>query len=184
MATELKQEPKPAPIHEEFAEPAGPPKSYRTLATLAFVSLILCQMLALYLVLPTKPPYGSTAPTEDTKPPDVEVKKPTVEKSIHEGKPFTVQNMRGGDSKETFTVKIDVAVLEADDRQFDARYATRTAQINDRVTAILTATSTEERQEAGHAAIKEKLKRGLNSVLGTPWVRQVYFSGVEIDVQQ
>jgi len=183
MAKDPKQEQKPVPTPEVPAEPVGPPKSYRMLATLGFVSLILCQVIVLFLILPARSPYGGTEQSiVNPKLPGSVSQKPMVEKSIFEGKSFEVRNLRD-DSTEKFTVKIDVAVFTSDGIKFDKQYESRTAQIHDRVTSILTATATRERQEPGLTTIKEKLRRGLNDALGTPWVQEVYCTGVEIDIQ-
>ena len=109
-------------------------------------------------------------------------KKPVVEKPINEGKPFKVNNIRADqDMTESFTIQIDVRIFKADERKFDKQYKDRTAAIISRITEILRATTTEERLEAESTAIKEKVKRGINEVLGDPWVQQVLCSKVEID---
>jgi TPR repeat protein len=114
-------------------------------------------------------------------PQDIGAPKPMVEKSISE-KPFIVKNLRG-DTTEKFTVRIDVVVHKADNYKFDILHDERKAQIVDCITSILQATTTEERMEAGLMVFKEKVKRGINDVLGTPYVQQVLCSGVELDVQ-
>ena len=183
MAKDPKQEQKPAPAPEIPPEPVRPPKSYRMLAMIAFVNLVLFQAILLFLLLPTKSPYDiSKQQIDNTKPPDVAPSQPIVERPINEGKPITVKNVQG-DSSVTFKVKVDVAVLIVDSSKFDKQYLARTAQIIDRASGILRATTSEERQEAGLTTIKEKLKRGFNEALGTPWVQYVYCSGVELDVQ-
>jgi len=150
---------------------------------LAFVSLILFQAILLFLMLPTRSPFDtSKQPIDNTKPPDLEPPKSIVERPIHEGKPITVKNVQG-DSSVTFKVKVDVAVLTVDSGKFDKQYLARAAQITDCASGILRATTSEERQEAGLTAIKEKLKRGFNEALGTPWVQYVYCAEVELDVQ-
>ena len=97
----------------------------------------------------------------------------TVEIPIREGEKFTVSNLRNGEN-ETFSVSLFVQVRRSEQSRFTRVYDQRTNEITDRIISILGATTTAERQEIGYTAIKEKVRRGINDVLGTPWVQQVF----------
>jgi len=49
---------------------------------------------------------------------------------------------------------------------------------------VLHTSTTEERKEAGNMAIKERLKRAINDVIGMPWVREVIFTEISHEVVQ
>jgi poly(3-hydroxybutyrate) depolymerase len=106
----------------------------------------------------------------------------TVEREIGDGKPFKVLDARN-DVTEKFTVAIAVQIAQTDARDFDRRYNQCKIEIIDRIVAVLRASTTAERQEAGLAAIKERLKSNINEVLGTPWVQAVFCTGVEFEMQ-
>jgi predicted esterase/flagellar basal body-associated protein FliL len=112
----------------------------------------------------------------------VAVNVPMVEKELNDGKPFIVKTVRG-ETTEKFSVSLAIVVLRTDSTNLDRQYEQKKNQIADRIAAILRATTTEERSEAGLTAIKEKLKRGINDVLGVPLVQAVYCTSVELDVQ-
>jgi len=183
-----------ASAFDEEAEPLGPPRSYRLQIVVGFASLFLFQLFIFWMLLPPRtvvqtnvginPVEGvSGYETPNVTPPDIGSKKKTQEKTINDGKPIRVNNLRDDDINETFTIKIDVLVNQADGYKFDTQYKARTAQIMERITTILKATTTVERQEAGSTAIKEKLKIGINEVLGTPLVQQVFCTQPDLQRQ-
>ena len=187
MAKEQKQEQNPPPV-PDVPEAAGPPKSYRLYISLGFVSLILFQMILLFLLLPAKPPPSNRGITvgEDFKsnvgePQSVIRSDPTVEIQIGDRNTFSIKDTRG-DGVETFSLEMHVVIRERDKRSFDRRHERCTIEVIDRANGVLRASSTDERKEAGNTAIKERVKREINLVLGTPWVQQVLFTRVVHEV--
>ena len=189
MAKEQKQEnPPPAP---DAPEAAGPPKSYRLYIALGFVSLILLQIILVFLMIPAKQPvpqvgadvvngtsnFGNVS-SEPTNPLPVE---PTLEIPIGDKNTFKIRTNRG-DSTDSFSVVMTVIIRKADERAFNRRYPLCTMQVLDRATMIINASTTEERREPEHTAIKERVRRGINEVLGMPWVQRVLFTEVNHEV--
>ena len=106
---------------------------------------------------------------------------PTVEKLLDAGKAFKMRTTRG-DRTEHFSVMIHVSIKKADESRFQRRYDQCMHEIIDRVTGLLAASTPDERMEAGYPRLKEKVKKGINEMLGTPWVQQVLFSDVVYEV--
>ena len=192
MAKEQKQEQKSAPAPEIVPEAVGPPKSYRLQITLALVSLILFQMAVLWVLLPPRNVVQKHIGTNvlngvegfddpNIVPEDIGNKIPMVERQIGE-KEFKVKNVHN-EANETFSLTMHVKVRKADAKKFDARYLICMNEIIDRVTGILHASTPQERGEVGLAAIKEKAKRAINAVLGTPWVQEVLCSNPSFESQ-
>ena len=100
-----------------------------------------------------------------------------AEIQIGDNNTFKVSDLRG-DVIETFSVVIHVSVLKADMRQFERQYYVRENKVIDRVTTVLRASTTEERQEAGNMAIKERIVTAINDVLEMPWVQEVFFTHI------
>ena len=182
MAKEQKQPEQVLPP-EAGPEMVGPPKSYRLQILLAFVSLILFQMIILWLLLPTPPPRpqlgigpgdegnGFDAPRllEVT---DLTNREPMVERSLNEGRLIKIKSPQG-EVQETFSVSVALKIRKVDAGKFDKRYSDCTSEILDCVRSILFASTEKERKEANLASIKEKMKREINFVLGAPWVQAV-----------
>ena len=110
------------------------------------------------------------------------VQESIIEKQIGDGKSFKVKTIRN-EATETFSVTIHVTIQKANAKQFENRYKACEIEITDRVTAILHASSPAERMESGLLTIKEKIKRSINDVLGTPWVLNVLCSNITYEVQ-
>ncbi|MDR0521277.1 MAG: hypothetical protein LBH00_05435 [Planctomycetaceae bacterium] len=190
MAKDTKQEQKPEAAPNPAAEvPAGPPKSYRMQITLGFVCLILFQMIVLWMLLPSPQkittekgyvigPNGQPAP-DIPDPGTLSKREPMVEKPITD-KVFKVSSIQG-ETTVKLTVMVHVQIRKADERKFDRRYADCTNEVADQVTSTLTASSNDERNEVGHVAIKERIKKVINEVLGTPWVQSVFFTDWNVE---
>jgi flagellar basal body-associated protein FliL len=176
----------PAPA-ADVAE-AGPPKSYRLYMILGFVSLILFQMIVLFLVVLALP-TGQTSPEEGlrvtdgpgtydgpsatTGPPVVRQRDAVVERLIGT---FTVKHVRN-EANESLALTMHVTIRQGREaRNFDIRFEACKQQIIDRVTNILNVSTPAERSEAGNTTLKERSKRAINEVLGTPWVQEVLIS--------
>jgi hypothetical protein len=191
MAKEKKQEPKTAP--EEAAEvPAGPPKSYRLQVTLGLAGLILFQMIVLWLLLPSRKDVEANIglnvlegvgnfEVPNMVPPEIVKKDPMVEKSLRE-QPFKIKDVNQ-ETNVTLIVTVAVKIRKADERQFDKRYPACTSEVLDRITTIFVASTDDERHEVGLTGIKEKIKRGINEVLGMPWVQEVFCTDFSLESQ-
>jgi len=107
---------------------------------------------------------------------------PMFEIPIGDRNSFKISNVRNG-GNEKFSVNIHVSVKKADAGKFQRRYEQCINEIIDRVTVVLVRSTTEERTEAGHTAIKERVQKAINEVLGTPWVQKVFFSEIYHNVQ-
>jgi len=99
-----------------------------------------------------------------------------VEKQIGPG-PISVRIPRG-DMNETFTLTMHVTVREREQWRFDAEYERRMHQIIASVENVMRAATSEERTEVGHAGIRERSRRVINDVLGTPFVNDVFLTNV------
>ena len=191
MAKEQKQEsPPPA---SEVLEVVGPPKSYRLYIVLGFVSLILFQTIALGMLvswLAKQPPpeigldvangrgnFGDVS----NEPSSPISRDPVVEKAIGDRTTFKIRTPRG-DTTDSFSLVMHVTVRRTDERAFDKRYAECTIAVIDRATAVLCASTREEREEAERTAIKERVKKAINEVLEMPWVQQVFFTEIVHEV--
>ena len=185
MAKEQKQEtPPPEP---EVPEVAGPPKSYRLYIVLGFVSLMLFQMIVLGVILSS---LAKQSPTRDgglvidgeynkTPGPPGDPIKAADQETIQIGDQNTFKfSETRRDGTETFSLHLYVSVLKTDKRKFDPQYALCMIEVIDRVSAELRVSTTEERKEAGNTAIKARVKKTINDVLGSPWVQQVFFTNV------
>jgi len=189
MAKELK------PIQDTESDSAvpevqGPPKSYRLHITLGFVSLILFQVILLWLILPAKQSptryRGGLDPTTGTRgfedsapiPPGIIKPEDVVERSINGGRAFTGKiTKKGSDVTESYSLVMHVTVKSKEAKKFDKRYADCQQTIIDRVSGMLRINVAEYYYEAGHTTLKEKAKKEINGVLGTPWVQSVLISG-------
>lgn len=178
-----------ANVGNEFV---GPPKSYRLQIALGFAALILFEMIVLWLLLPSRGSVGAgvgldpvtgVGGFEDSAlvPPKIGQAEKMVERPIKEGA-FTVKSIRN-EANETFSVVIRVKIRDADAKKFDKRYEACTYEIIDSVTTILDASTSDERMEAARTTIKEKVKRAVNEVLGTPWVQAVLFEDPSVSAQ-
>jgi hypothetical protein len=103
--------------------------------------------------------------------------KPLVEFMIGDENTFNVTDSRG-DTTESFSLVMHVIVRKQDERAFSERYEHCKTDVIDRVAAILHESTTEERREAEHTAIKERVRREINKVLKMPWVNTVLFTHV------
>ena len=100
-----------------------------------------------------------------------------VEIPIGDSSTFVVTNVRD-DMTETFSLTMYVQVQQRDSRHFERRFEQSKIEVIDRITAILHDSSMDERRESGLIIIKERVKRTINEVLGTPWVQQIFFSDI------
>ena len=191
MAKEQKQEQNPGPGLDAVPEAAAPPKSYRLYAILGFVSLILFQMTVLWLILPPKesqPDIGidvndgtSNFSSVSPIPPAVIKKEDMTENQIGDKNSFKITNARDGEN-EKFSVSLIVQVRKQDQYYYNLRYQNCMNEIINNVSGILRASTTDERREANHTAIRERVKNEINLVLGTSWVQQVFFLDVVHEV--
>jgi len=188
MAKEQKQE-NPTPV-PEVPEVVGPPKSYRLYVSLGFVCLILFQVIIVLLIMPAKQelPLRGVGPEDGTTFNNVPEqrtiirKEEMVERQIGEKNTFKIRTPRPNDMNDAFSVVIHVTVRKSDVKAFDNRYAQRTITVIDRATAVLDASTTEERGEATRTAIKERVKKKINEVLENTWVQEVLFTEVVHEV--
>ena len=183
MAKEQKP-PESAPAPDAAPETVGPPKSYRLQIMLGFVCLILFQTIVLAVVVSalvkkdTETPGMSTTgmpgdfDTPKTVPPDIGKKEKTVERTIGE-KAFKVK-VPEGENQVTFSTSVHVQIRDKDGKAFDRRYPEVMHEVEDTINIVLKGSTSDERMEAATTTIKEKIKKEINRVLGTPWVLQVF----------
>ena len=189
MAKEQKQEQVPVPAPEEN-EGLGPPKSYRMQITLGIVSLILFEMIILWLLLPPRTqvqadmglrpgnmPNGIDS--AGTVPAGIGKREAMVERALQDNA-FVVQDVRG-DYNEKLSLVMHVQIRKNDAANYDKRFDLCKFEIISSITTILSASSSEERAEASRTAIREKSKAAINNILGTNWVQQVFVSDVKYD---
>jgi len=179
MAKEQKQTQDSAHV-PDTSTALGPPKSYRLYVTLGLAAVILCQMIVLWLLLPSRnaaqgqmvsgPPLMTASSSE-----------PMVEVPLQKD-PFKVKQVRGEET-ENLTLRMYVLVKKKDASKFTKQYAQYTQRVIDGVEEILHASSRAERQEPGRNTIKEKSKKEINEVLGTPLVQQVLISEYNFSVE-
>jgi hypothetical protein len=195
MAKEQKQEQTSA-FAPDGTEALGPPRSYRLYIVLGFASLILFQMLMLYILLPGRTPAqinGGIRAGEgpgvfdDTNPVPADVgKRETLqEKPIGEKTTFKFKQTFDGTTASVSAV-IHVKVLKADAYKFETEYTNRMAEIIDAVLKILrgaAVATSEDYQEIGNTALKEKVQKAINAVLPKPYVKQVFFTELNYEVQ-
>jgi hypothetical protein len=105
----------------------------------------------------------------------------TVDRQLNESH-FKIKTVRNG-AVETFSMGLHVKIRKADAAKFDKRYKECTNEVIDQVTIVLMASSVEERKEPTLTSLKEKVKRAVNEVLGTPWIQDVLCSDVSFEVQ-
>jgi len=105
-----------------------------------------------------------------------------VEMQIGDGSTFVVTNVRD-DGNETFSLTMFVSIQQRDALRFERRFEQCKNEVFDRVATVLRESSRDERLEAGHTAIKERVKQTINDVLGTPWVQQVLFTEITLAVE-
>ena len=98
-----------------------------------------------------------------------------VEKPVNNGLPFKMRFLEEGGYEE-LSVTIYFAIRKTDERWFDRRYKEHEQEIFDKIATILRASSPEERLEGGLSAIKERISRTVNEILGDPIVWQVFFT--------
>ena len=156
------------------------PKSFRLYTTLGLSSLIVCQMIVLWLLLPSRnaaqehvgvdPPTGVVPSSEQL-----------VEISL-QNDPFKVKQLRG-DEMENLTLRIHVLVKKKEASKFSRQHEQYTQRVIDRVGEILHSSSRAERQERGLNALKEKTKQGINETLGTSIVQKVLVSEYSFSVE-
>ena len=184
MAKEQKQ-PEPPPVPDVPAA-TGPSKPYRLYITLGFVCTILFEVIIMFLLIPAKPVEQRTGSSEidphnignvSGAPQPVIKSEAMVECPIGDKNTFNITNVRD-DGSEVFKVTINVKIRKADAGKFNLQYELCKNEIIDRVTVILNASTTAERKEAEHTAIKERVKRAINEVLGQPWIQTVFFSEI------
>ena len=101
-----------------------------------------------------------------------------VERQI--GDTFKIRNVRDY-GHENFSLIMYVTIRKEDERAFDRQYEQARIELIDRVTAVLYASTTEEREAM--TAIKERVEQTINEVLGTPWVQQVLFTEITLEVE-
>jgi hypothetical protein len=172
MAKEQNPVQNPALAPDASAVPVSP-RSYRLYISLGFAGLILCQMIVLWLLLPSRNTVREQAGSDP--PPDAtQSSEPMVEVPLQKD-PFKVTQLRG-DEKENLTLRMHVLVKKKESSKFARQYEQYTQRVIDRVGDVLYATSRAERQEEGLHVLKEKSKRGINEALGTPLVQQVLIS--------
>jgi len=193
MAKEQKPPETAAPTPDAAPEATGPPKSYRLQIALGFVSLILFQMIVLVIALSvlTKKIQDDPgievngAPTNfdkpGTVPENIGTKEPLTEKTIGD-KAFKVKVPEGEDNV-TFSTSIHVQIRVKDAKAFDQRYAQCMHEIEDKINMILKASTREERMEAPLTAIKEKIKKEVNRILGPSYVLQVFCTEFSYETQ-
>ena len=185
MAKEQKKEPDPPPV-PDVPEVAGPPKSYRLYIALGFVSLILFQMIVLGLLLsliaqqpPVRQgiPKGDPYPDTAGDPENVIMTMPTDTIAIGDKNTFKFTQDRDGGT-ETFSLMMHVVVLKSDASKFNKQYENSTIAVISSASDVIRASTTEERKEATYTAIRARVKKKINEVLGTPWVQRVFFTEV------
>ena len=98
--------------------------------------------------------------------PERMVKKTIGDKALEVKFPLDKNNI-------TLSMFVHVQVRDRDVMSFDKRYKECNTEIEDHIVIILSASTVEERMEASLTTIKEKMKRAINEVLGTPWVTGV-----------
>jgi hypothetical protein len=103
----------------------------------------------------------------------IESRVPMMEIPIYGGNPFKFRRARGG-SAETVSLTMHVVIRKTDEAAFKSRYKQCKNELDDRVAEIMHAFSLHEYAEVGHLTLKEKAKKAINEVLGTPWVQQVF----------
>ncbi|MDR0608905.1 MAG: hypothetical protein LBG58_02250 [Planctomycetaceae bacterium] len=182
-----KEKPKPEPEPIAVAEETPPPpKSYRIHVLLGLVIVALAQTTFLYFLLPSQDRIKKELlkirevlnnddiyiPTEPVATTDLQ-KAPIVEKPL--GEKFKVQSIRQGSEQITdvFTVTIIVQIQKKDETAYDKIYAERQNAIRDAVTIVLRASSLDDRNQVSLEAIRRKVKKAINEVLGISYVQGV-----------
>ena len=181
MAKEPKQEPAQAPA-PEVPEALGPPKSYRLYTTLGFVSLILFQVIVLWILLPprvqnTDGPglrIGGPYDINDVSPapPGIGPTGKLPENQIGEDTTFKFQRTKNEET-ESIALIMYVRVLNANNSKFLAEYEDRKNTIIDGVLKMLRAATPEDFQDASGTALREKAKNTINNLLSKPYVQDV-----------
>jgi len=97
--------------------------------------------------------------------------------------PFKVKQLRD-EKTENLSLRMYVVVRKKESSKFTRQYEQSTQRVIDCVSNILYASSRAERQEQGRNAIKERLKKGINDVLGTPLVQEVLISEYSFSVDE
>ena len=159
-----------------------PPKSFRIQIILGIFSFFLFQIIIIWLLLP---PLTSVKGNVGLRPgdipngmdnvplapPDISPSETLVARPLKSGA-FKVSDIRD-DMNEEFTLVMHVMIREKDADKFDILFNKRKPEILDRITTILRMSTSQEREEADSTSIKEKSKKEINEVLGTPWVQKV-----------
>jgi predicted esterase/flagellar basal body-associated protein FliL len=105
-----------------------------------------------------------------------------IEMPIGDRNTFKMRTNRGNGT-EDFSVVVHVAIRGSDERTFNRRYEQATIEIIDRIMMVLNASTIEERRVPGLTTIKERAKRTINEALGTPWVRDVFFTEIVHEIR-
>jgi hypothetical protein len=192
----MAKEPKPTELAStpapDVVATLGPPKSYRLQIMLGFVGLILFQMIVLWMLLPSRTvvranmginPLDGVVGIDDVSSVagDLIPKEEMVELPV-QNDPFKVTQLRGEET-ERLTLRMHVVVRKKEERAFTRQYEQFRMRILDRVESVLTLSTRAERQETGHTAIKERSKKAINEVLGTPWVQEVLIAEFSFTVE-
>ena len=192
MAKEQKQE-QAAPPAPEHTEALGPPKSFRLYIVLGFFSLILFEVLILWIALPGRTPATINAgvnagelPTgidnANTVPPDIGVQKNLIEKPIGEKNTFHFKKTEDGTTTSVSLI-MNVKIQKADEAKFDKEYTAHTSEIIEAVTKELWAAKREDYLEVNRTAIKERTKKAINALFTSPYVKQVVITEVNYEEQ-
>ena len=179
MAKEQKPE-QYAEFAPDFSAVSRPPKSFRLYTTLGLTGLIMCQMIVLWLLLPSR--NAAQEHTGVTPPPSVALSSAAMVEVPLQKDPFKVKQLRG-DEMENLSLRVHVLVKRTESSKFSKQYEQYTQRVIDRVGDILHASSRTERQELGLNALKEKTKQGINETLGMSIVHQVLISEYSFSVE-
>jgi len=192
MAKDQKQEQAPPPA-PEGTEALGPPKSFRLYIVLGFFSLILFEVLILWLALPGRAPAtlqvginaGEVPQGIDdvsTVPADIGKQKDLIEKPIGEKTTFKFKNTKDGTTISVSLI-MTVKVQKADDYKFTTEYTNHMNEIIEAVTRELWKATREDYQEVSRATIKERVKKAINEILSSPYVKQVVITELNYEEQ-
>ena len=158
----------------------GQPKSFRLYLTLGLGGLILCQVIVLWVLLPSR--NAAQEQTEfDSSPSVAQSLEPTVEIPLQKNL-FRVKQFRG-DETENLILRMHVVVKKKESSKFNKQYEQYTQRIIGSVEEILHASSRAERQEPGLNVLREKSKKRINEILGTPLVQQVIISEYSFSIE-
>ncbi len=188
----MAKEPEPAqeipPQTEE-----KPKRSSRLIVLLCLVSLILFQVTLMFFLLPgpkqvadevkgsivlTPPPEFeapvNVAPNADLKSAEL------IEKEL--GDKFQIQDLRPNGAGETdlFSVKVTLRVDKKDEVKYDKLYEQRKNTIRGLVTAVLRASTLDERRQETLTTIRQKIQNKINDELGSNYVKDVVCTDISV----